>query len=242
MDKGGTVSLIESSRPLLPLWLAARYAWRREWQLCCRQRSEWLQPLAFFVVVIVLFPLGLSGDLALLRTFAPGLVWVTALLAVVMSLERLFRDDYSDGVIEQWVLSPQPLVLVVTLKVVLHWLLNGCLLVIMSPLLGGMLGLSYYEEAVLACSLLPGTFILAWIGAIGAALTVALPRGGVLLSLLMLPLYVPILIFGAGAVRLASLGLPCWPVIALLGGLMALVLLIAPWVVAYALRLNISMQ
>ena len=242
MDREGTVSLTESGHSSLSLGLAARYAWCREWQLCCRQRSEWLQPVAFFVIVIVLFPLGLSGDLTVLRTFAPGIVWVAALLAVVMSLERLFRDDYSDGVIEQWVLSPQPLVMVVTLKVVLHWLLNGCLLVLMSPILGGMLGLSCYEVAVLACSLLPGTFILAWIGAIGAALTVALPRGGVLLSLLMLPLYAPILIFGAGAGHLAASGLPCWPVISLLGGLMALVLLIAPWVVAYALRLNVSMQ
>ncbi|BBG30533.1 heme exporter protein CcmB [Zymobacter palmae] len=232
----------DAAQPLMSLWQSACYALQREWRLCCRQRSEWLQPLAFFIVVIALFPLGLSGDLAALRVFAPGIIWVAALLAVLLSLDRLFRDDYLDGVIEQWVLSPQPLVLSVTVKVMLHWCLNGCLLALISPLLGVMLGLSWQEVAVLACSLVPGSFVLAWIGAIGAALTVSLPRGGVLLSLLMLPLYVPVLIFGAGLVRMVALGLPWWPVMALLGGLMATALLMAPWVVAYALRLNISTQ
>lgn len=236
------MSLADPTRSLLSLGQVACYALRREWLLCCRQRSEWLHPLAFFLVVIALFPLGLSGDLPTLRTFAPGIIWVAALLSVLLSLDRLFRDDYLDGVIEQWVLSPQPLVAVVIVKVVLHWCLSGCLLVLLSPLLGGMLGLSGYEIGVLACSLVPGSFILAWIGAIGAALTVALPRGGVLLSLLMLPLYVPVLIFGAGLVRMAVLGLPWWPVMALLSGLMVLILLVAPWVVAYALRLSVSTQ
>lgn len=242
MGKGGTVSSPDAARPLLSLWQAAGYAFQREWRLSCRQRSEWLHPLAFFVIVIALFPLGLSGDLSTLRIFAPGIIWVAALLAVLLSLDRLFRDDYLDGVIEQWVLAPQPLVLAVTAKVMLHWCLGGCLLALISPLLGAMLGLSWSEAAVLACSLMPGSFVLAWIGAIGAALTVALPRGGVLLSLLMLPLYVPVLIFGAGLVRMAALGLPWWPVMSLLGGLMVAALLIAPWVVAYALRLNVSTQ
>lgn len=237
-----TVSHPDSVVPLLPWWEATGYALQREWRLCCRQRSEWLHPLAFFVVVIALFPLGLSGDLPMLRTFAPGIIWVAALLAVLLSLDRLFRDDYLDGVIEQWVLSPQPLVMVVTVKVAVHWVLSGCLLAMLSPLLGAMLGLTWQEIGVLAGSLLPGSFILAWIGAIGAALTVALPRGGVLLSLLMLPLYVPVLIFGAGAVRMAALGLSYWPVLALLSGIMLMTLLIAPWVVAYALRLNIGTQ
>ena len=242
MGEEGTALLPNSSRSLLTLWQAAGYALRREWQLSCRQCSEWLHPLAFFMLVVALFPLGLSGDMPTLRVFAPGIIWVAALLAVLLSLDRLFRDDYLDGVIEQWVLSPQPLVLAVTVKVLLHWCLNGCLLALAAPLLGGMLGLSWQEVALLAGALLPGTFVLAWIGAIGAALTVGLPRGGVLLSLLMLPLYVPVLIFGAGVVRMAALGLPWWPVIALLGGLMALSLLVAPWVVSYALRLNVSTQ
>lgn len=236
------MSRIDVSAPLLSWGQAASYAFQREWRLCCRQRSEWLHPLAFFIVVITLFPLGLSGDLPMLHVFAPGIIWVAALLAVLLSLDRLFRDDYLDGVIEQWVLSPQPLVMVVTVKVVVHWGLSGCLLALISPLLGVMLGLSWQEISVLACALLPGSFILAWIGAIGAALTVALPRGGVLLSLLMLPLYVPVLIFGAGAVRMTALGLSCWPVLALLSGVMLMTLLIAPWIVAYALRLNISTQ
>ena len=221
---------------------ALRHAAQREWQLCVRQRSAWLQPIAFFALVAALFPLGLSGELPMLHVLASGVIWIAALLAVLLSLERLFRDDFWDGTLEQWALSPQPLTLLVLVKVVVHWCLSGCLLALVSPALGMMLGMSARETALLSLSLLPGSFVLSWIGAIGAALTVALPRGGVLLSLLLLPLYVPVLIFGAGLVRMAALGLAWWPVMALLCGLMVLSLLLAPWVVAYALRLNIEQQ
>lgn len=221
---------------------ALRQAFCREWRINARQRSAWLQPVAFFVLIAALFPLGLSGDLPTLHAFAPGAIWIAALLSVLLSLERLFRDDFLDGTLEQWALSPQPMTLLVTIKVLVHWCLGGLLLVLIAPWLGIMLGLSAREALLLAASLMPGSFVLSWLGAIGAALTVALPRGGVLLSLLLLPLYVPVLIFGAGMVRLAGLGLTWWPVMALLCGLMALSLLLAPWVVSYALRLNIEAQ
>ncbi|WP_246116459.1 MULTISPECIES: heme exporter protein CcmB [Cobetia] len=212
----------------------------RDLRQALRRRSELINPLAFFALVITLFPLGISPDKALLATLAPGLVWVAALLATLLSLDGLFRQDFDDGSLEQLLLTPQPLPLLVLAKVVGHWLLTGLPLALMAPLLGVMLGLPSAAFGVLMASLALGSMSLSLIGAIGAALTVGLRRGGVLLSLIILPLYIPVLIFGAGAVQSAVAGLPSLPHLAILGAMLALALLLAPLAIAAGLRLSVN--
>ena len=208
-------------------------------QALCR-RSELINPLVFFALVITLFPLGISPDKALLATLAPGLLWVAALLATLLSLDGLFRQDLEDGSLEQLLLTPQPLPLLVLAKVAGHWLLTGLPLALMAPLLGVMLGLPSGAFGVLIASLALGSMSLSLIGAIGAALTVGLRRGGVLLSLIILPLYIPVLIFGAGAVQSAVNGMPSLAHLAILGAMLALALLLAPLAIAAGLRLSIN--
>src|SRR5690554_1780824 len=194
---------------------------KRDLVLLMRRRSEVLNPLVFFALVITLFPIGISPDPQLLATIAPGLLWVAALLAALLSLDSLFRGDYDDGSLEQLLLTPQPLPL-------------------MAPVLGIMLSLPAGSYVTLAISLALGTASLSLIGAIGAALTVGLSRGGVLLSLLVLPLYIPVLIFGAGAVQAAILGDGAAAHLAILGALLALALMLAPWAMAASLRISIN--
>ncbi|MEC9484017.1 MAG: heme exporter protein CcmB [Halomonas sp.] len=213
---------------------------RRDLILLLRRRSEVVNPLVFFALVITLFPLGISPEPALLAEIAPGLLWVAALLATQLSLDALFRSDFDDGSLEQLLLAPQPLSVLVLAKVLVHWLLTGLPLALMAPLLGLMLALPADSYAVLALSLVLGSASLSLIGAIGAALTVGLARGGVLLSLLVLPLYIPILIFGAGAVQVVVMGGNAAPHLALLGALLALALMLAPWAIAAALRISIN--
>ena len=212
----------------------------RDLRQALRRRSELINPLVFFAMVITLFPLGISPDKALLATLAPGLLWVAALLATLLSLDGLFRQDLEDGSLEQLLLTPQPLPLLVLAKVAGHWLLTGLPLALMAPLLGVMLGLPSGAFGVLIASLALGSMSLSLIGAIGAALTVGLRRGGVLLSLIILPLYIPVLIFGAGAVQSAVNGMPSLAHLAILGAMLALALLLAPLAIAAGLRLSIN--
>nr|WP_089684079.1 heme exporter protein CcmB [Halomonas gudaonensis] len=213
---------------------------KRDLVLLLRRRSEVMNPLVFFAIVITLFPIGISPDPELLATIAPGLLWVAALLAALLSLDSLFRADYDDGSLEQLLLTPQPLALLSLAKVAVHWLLTGLPLALMAPVLGIMLALPAGSYAVLALSLALGSASLSLIGAIGAALTVGLSRGGVLLSLLVLPLYIPVLIFGAGAVQAAILGDGVTAHLAILGALLAVALIFAPWAIAASLRISIN--
>ena len=196
--------------------------------------------VAFFVLAVVLIPLGVGREAATLSRIAGGVLWVAALLAALLSLDSLFRSDYDDGSLEQLLLSPQPLPALALAKVAVHWLLTGLPLALMAPLLGIMLSLPAGSYAVLALSLALGSASLSLIGAIGAALTVGLSRGGVLLSLLVLPLYIPVLIFGAGAVQAAILGDGVSAHLAILGALLAVALSLAPWAIAASLRISIN--
>ncbi|WP_306462087.1 heme exporter protein CcmB [Halomonas borealis] len=231
---------MSSDEPAGGLSLAWRATLRRDLVLRLRRPGEVLNPLAFFALVITLFPLGLSPSASLLATIAPGLLWVAALLAALLSLDGMFRDDAEDGSLEQLLLSPQPLPALAMAKVAAHWLLTGLPLALMAPLLGVMLSLPAGSYGVLALSLALGSASLSLIGAIGAALTVGVPRGGVLLSLLVLPLYIPVLIFGVGAVQAAAQGDGVAAHLAILGALLAAGLTLAPFAIAAALRIGLN--
>ncbi|MBA4501034.1 heme exporter protein CcmB [Marinobacterium sp. 3-1745] len=213
---------------------------RREFLLSFRRKSDLVNPLIFFLMVATLFPLGVSPESGFLAQLAPGVVWVAALLATLLSMDALFRSDYEDGSLEQLLLSPQPLFVVALAKVIAHWMMTGLALTLMAPLLGVMLFLPAEGMPGLMLSLLLGTPTLSLIGAIGAALTVGLKKGGVLISLLVLPLYIPVLIFGSSAVQATVTGLPLGGYLALLGALLALALALAPLAISAALRISIS--
>ena len=213
---------------------------RRDLLLALRRKSEVMTALFFFVIVVSLFPLGIGPEMGLLRIIAPGVLWVAALLAAMLSLNRLFATDYADGTLEQMVLSPAPLGLLVIGKIVAHWLVTGLPLVLIAPLLGLQYDLAGRALAVLMLSLLIGTPLLSLIGAIGAALTLGVRGGGVLLSLLTLPLYIPALIFGAGAVEADISGLGATGHLSLLAALLALAGFFAPWATTAALRIALE--
>ncbi|MBD8494250.1 heme exporter protein CcmB [Pseudomonas syringae] len=213
---------------------------RREMRLLARRPAELLNPLVFFAIVIALFPLAVGPEATLLQTLAPGLVWVAALLAVLLSLDGVFRSDFEDGSLEQWVLSPHPLALLVLAKVLAHWLFSGLALVLLAPLLALMLGLPGACLPVLMLSLLLGTPTLSLLGAVGAALTVGLKRGGLLLALLILPLYIPVLILGSGALQAALQGLPATGYLLWLGSLAALALTLTPLAIAQGLKISVA--
>jgi len=209
---------------------------RREWAIAWRNCGQWINPLLFFVVVVALFPLGVGPSPATLSTIAPGILWVSALLAVLLSLGTLFDADYADGTLEQLVLSGQSLPLIVLGKVLVHWLLSGLPLLLVSPLLGLLFNLPISAIPVLMASLLLGTLTLSLIGAIGAALTVGLNQAGVLLSLLVLPLSAPVLIFGSAAVTAAASGMGVTGQLSILAALLLFALSLAPLTAALALR------
>lgn len=213
---------------------------RREIALAVRQKGEVLTPLVFFVVIASLFPLGIGPESALLLRMAPGVLWVSALLAAMLSLQRLFATDYADGSLEQMVLSSTPLSLLVAAKALSHFLLSGLPLVLMAPVLGLQFGLDGDALGILMLSLLLGTPTLSLIGAIGAALTLGVRGAGVLLSLLILPLYIPVLIFGAGAVEAHSTGLGANGHFSLLAALLVLSAFFAPLATATALRISLE--
>lgn len=212
----------------------------RDLLLAMRNPSDILTTLFFFVIAISLFPLGIGPELNTLREIAPGVFWVAALLASMLALERLFAIDFSDGTLEQLLLTPQPAILLVLAKVLAHWLITGVPLVLLSPLLGLQYDLTSEAIQVLMLTLLLGTPSLSLIGAIGAALTLGLRGGGVLVSLLVLPLYIPVLIFGAGAVEATVSGLGGAGHISMLGAIFLLSLVIAPLATAAALRVSVE--
>jgi heme exporter protein B len=212
----------------------------REARLLFRRPAELLNPLVFFAIVIALFPLAVGPDTQLLQRLSPGLVWVAALLSVLLSLDGLFRSDFEDGSLEQWVLSPQPLALLVLAKVLAHWAFSGLALVMLAPLLALMLGLPGACVQVLLLSLLLGTPVLSLLGAVGAALTVGLKRGGLLLALLILPLYIPVLILGSGALQAALEGMPATGYLLWLGSLTALAVTLTPFAIAAGLKISVG--
>jgi len=212
----------------------------RDWQLALRRQADIVAMLFFFIIVVSLFPLGIGPEQALLRKLAPGVLWVAALLATMLSLPRLFADDYRDGTLEQLALTPQPLGLVVFAKVIAHWLVSGLPLALLAPILGIQFDLSLDALSVLTLSLLLGTPALSGIGAIGAALTLGVRGGGVLLSLLILPLYIPVLIFGAGAGDATVTGLGAEAHLSLLAAMTAAGVAFAPWAAAAALRISLE--
>jgi len=216
-------------------WIVAR-----ELTLAWRRRADVLSTLFFFVIVVSLFPLGIGPEAQLLRSIAPGVVWVAALLASMLSLGRVFANDYQDGTLEQLLLTPQPLFLVVIGKVLAHWIIAELPLVLIAPLVGVQFDLSRQTLWVLFVSLLIGTPILSLIGSVGAALTLGLRGGGVLISLLILPLYIPALIFGAGAVEATIMGMNAAPHLYLLGAFAIVSSLFAPWAASAALRISVE--
>lgn len=212
----------------------------RDWKLAMRRRVEALLPLVFFIVAASLFPLGVGPEPQTLRTIAPGVVWVCALLASLLSLGSLYGSDYADGSLEQMLLSGQSLAGLTLAKAAAHWSINGLPLVLASPILGLLFDLPGGQLATLVFSLLLGTPVLSLLGGVGAALTLGLRSGGMLIVLLVLPLAVPVLIFGAGAVVAVSAGLSPEGHLSLLGALLLLTLLGAPWTTAAALKIALD--
>ena len=219
---------------------AARCIVYRDLLLAMRRRSDVATALLFFVIVASLFPLGVGAEPNLLRSIAPGVIWVAALLATMLSLNRLFANDHADGTLEQMALSPHPLTVLVLTKVAAHWMLTGLPLVLISPLLAVQMNLPESAMGTLILSLLLGTPVLSLLGAVGAALTLGLRGGGVLVSLLVLPLYTPVLIFGAGAVAGVIAGIDIEAHFSLLAAFLALALTLAPWAAAAALRVSLD--
>jgi len=213
---------------------------RRDFLLAYRRRAELLQPLAFLLVVTTLFPLGVGPSPQLLADIAPGVIWIAALLATVLSLDSLFRSDFEDGTLEQMVLSGQSLALIALSRTVAHWLVAGLPIVLLSPLLAMWMNLPDEGLSILIESLIIGTPVLSLIGAIGGALTVSLKRGGQLLSLLVFPLYVPLLILATSAVSAAVAGLPYVGQLGLMTAGLIAALTLAPFATAAALKLSLS--
>tara|TARA_Y100001934_G_scaffold241955_1_gene297368 strand:- start:2292 stop:2924 length:633 start_codon:yes stop_codon:yes gene_type:complete len=209
-------------------------------RLVVRHPSEVIHPVMFFVIVVALFPFGVGSDPLLLRTIGPGIIWVGALLATLLSLDALFRSDFDDGTLEQMALSGHPLTVLVLGKVFVHWCATGLPLLIVTPLLGGLLGMAGEVQLTLLGALALGTPTLSLIGAVGTALTVGIRRSGLLLTLLVLPLYVPVLIFGASVVLAAGSGLPTVGHFYILGAMMILALTLAPLAAGAALRISLN--
>ena len=213
---------------------------RRDLMLAVRHRAEMANPILFFVLVTSLFPLGIGANPALLQAVAPGVIWVAALLAALLSIENVFRSDFEDGSLEQYLLSSHPLSVLVLAKITAHWLVTGLPLLLISPLLGILMGLPVDAIKILFVTLLLGTPVLSLIGAVGVALTVGLRKGGMILSLLVLPLYVPVLIFASSAVDTAATGLPVTAHLSLIAALLLLALSLSPFATAAALRVSLS--
>lgn len=226
--------------PRLSLTQAFIFLLRRDLLLALRNRAEFANPVLFFVLVITLFPLALGAAPELLGRIAPGIIWVAALLAAMLSLDSIFRSDFEDGSLEQMLLSAHPIAVLVLAKVSAHWLVTGLPLLIVAPLLAAMLGMPAQAQPVLLLSVLIGTPILSLVGAVGVALTVGLRKGGILLSLLILPLYVPVLIFAASAIENAALGFDVSAQIYMLLAFLCLALSLTPWATAAALRMSMS--
>lgn len=211
---------------------------QRDLRIAVRHRGDIFNPLLFFILVVTLFPLGIGPEPQVLTRVAPGIIWVAALLASMLSLERLFKADFNDGSLEQMLLSPQPLALMVLAKVLAHWILTGVPLILVAPLLAVLLHLDDNSYAALMSTLALGTPILSLLGAIGVALTVGLRKGGVLLSLLILPLYIPVLIFATSAIDAAGLNMAYNGQLAILAAMLIGSLTLAPFAIGASLRVS----
>ena len=222
--------------------LTSMFGWLvwRDLILAWRRRADVLATLFFFIIVVSLFPLGIGPERETLRTIAPGVVWVAALLASMLSLGRIFGNDYQDGTLEQLLLTPQPAYLVVLAKVLAHWIVSEIPLVLIAPVLGVQFGLSQNGLAIVVVSLLLGTPVLSVIGSVGAALTLGLRAANVLVALLVLPLYIPVLIFGSGAVQASVTGSSPQAWLLLLGAMLVVSLVFAPWATSAALRISVE--
>ena len=221
-------------------WEAFWLIVHREMRLSFRRPEQLLQPLVFFLIVTTLFPLGLSLQLSLLRDIAPGVLWVAALLSSLLSLDSLFKSDADDGTLEQLALSGHGLTVIVVAKTVAHWLVTGLALVLVSPIVGTALGIPTEAFATMLLSLAMGTLTLSWLGAIGAGLTIGLRRGNVLLSLIVLPLATPLLIFGAAATERAISGASVVGALYFLAALCVFTCTLAPFAAAAALRITLE--
>ena len=213
---------------------------RRELQIALRRKGDVLNVLVFFIVVASLFPLGVGPEPNQLRAMAAGVVWIAALLAALLSLPRLFAADYADGTLEQMLISPQPLAVVVLAKIAAHWLITGLPLALVAPLIGLQYDLPADALVILLASLLIGTPVLSLLGAAGAALTLGVRGGGALLGLLVLPLFVPVLVFGVGAVTATLIGVNPSAHLSLLGAFLAVSSLVGPWAACAALRVALD--
>lgn len=213
---------------------------KRDLLIAFRRRSEIIHPLIFFVMVISLFPLAIGDDKALLQKIAPAIIWVTALLATMLSLDNLFRSDFEDGSLEQMNLLKIPLSLIVTAKITAHWLITGLPLILITPLLAVLLYMTTDTTTMLLLTLLLGTPTLSLIGAVGIALTVALRQGGVILSLLILPLYIPVLIFATLALQNTAQGFSAVAQLAMMLAILVLAITLAPFAIAAALKVSLN--
>jgi heme exporter protein B len=216
------------------------YLLQRDLTLAFRNRAEFANPLLFFILVITLFPLAVGAEPVLLARIAPGIIWVAALLAAMLSLDSIFRSDFDDGSLEQLLLSSHPMPVLVLAKVCAHWLVTGLPLLLVSPVLAVMLGMPSEAQGTLLLTILIGTPILSLVGSIGVALTVGLPKGGIILSLLILPLYVPVLIFASSAIEAAAGGLDVSVQLYMLLSFLFLALSLSPLATASALKMSMS--
>ncbi|MFK8068191.1 MAG: heme exporter protein CcmB [Gammaproteobacteria bacterium] len=213
---------------------------KRDLLLAYRNRGELVNPMLFFIIIVSMFPLAVSPESKVLEVMAAGVIWVAALLATLLSIERIFRSDFDDGTIEQILLSPQPLPVLMLAKVVAHWLVTGLPLIVITPILAMLIHLPSESVGVLMLTLLLGTPVLSLVGAIGVALTIGLRRGGMLLTLLILPLYVPVLIFGANAVQASAMGLDVSGQIYLMAAMLVFAITLAPFAIGAALKISMS--
>ncbi len=221
-------------------WRILSTVYKKDCVLAFRQRSEIINPLLFFLIVITLFPLGIGPEPQLLARMAPGIIWVAALLSTMLGLDKMFREDFNDGSLEQLLLSPFPNTLIVFAKIAAHWTITGLPLIIMAPMFAMLLNLDSTAWNATILTLAIGTPLLSLIGAIGAALTVGLQKGGVLLSLLVLPLYIPVLIFATSAIDTSAMSLDYSGQLAILGAMLAVAIVSAPFAVSSALKVSVS--
>lgn len=220
--------------------MVSRIFLQRELRLLARQKADWLNPILFFIIVLSLFPLGVGPEPNMLRIIAPGVVWIAALLSVLLAAERLFKDDFRNGVIEQLVAGRQSLLAFVLAKTFANWLSTGLPLLLLSPVVALLLGLQQPALQAMALTLLLGTPLLSLLSVLGSALTMAADKGGILLALLILPLYIPLLIFASSAIEAASMGLGYQGQLAILLAMLLLALALVPMAVTSALRINVS--
>jgi len=213
---------------------------QRELRLLARQKSDWLNPVLFFIIVLTLFPLGVGPEPNMLRIMAPGIVWIAALLSVLLAAERLFKDDYRNGVVEQLVAARQALLPFVLAKISSNWLSTGLPLLLLSPLVALLFNMEWSALQAMALTLALGTPVLSLLSVLGAAITVSADKGGILLALLILPLYIPLLIFASAAIEAASMGLEYTGQLAILLAIVLFSLALVPMAVCSALKINVS--